>query len=48
MYVCAYTYIYIYITESVCCTLESNTTLKTNYNSKKQKQNPEFLLLFLC
>ena len=30
--------IYIYITESLCCTLETNTTLQINYTSIKRKE----------
>ena len=29
---------YIYITESLCCTLETNTTLQINYTSIKRKE----------
>ena len=35
-------YVYIHITDSFCCTAETNTTLKTNYTliqNKKQKKN---------
>ena len=31
-------YIYIYISESLCCTPETNTTLQSNYTSIKKKQ----------
>ena len=30
-----YMYIHIYITESLCCAPETNTTLQINYNSVK-------------
>ena len=42
IYVCVHIYICIYISESVCCTLESNTTLKTNYNSKNKNKTQSF------
>ena len=32
-------YIYIYIAESFCCTLETNTTLQINYTSIKKYTN---------
>ena len=32
------TYIYICITESLCCTAEINTTLSINYTSKQIKK----------
>lgn len=31
-----YAYIYIYISESLCSTLETNTTLRVNYTSIKE------------
>ena len=33
--------IYVYITESLCCTAKTNTTLQINYTSIKQNNKKE-------
>ena len=34
--------IHVHTTESLCCTLESNTTLKINYDSKNKNKTQSF------
>ena len=43
-------YVYIHITDSFCCTAETNTTLKTNYTliQKKNKKHLSVECLERC